>query len=227
MRDSLRLAEEAQEGKNAAIRACNLSETELLVGEIAATATAEKSVTLADRTGDPSLMMLFRVTRADALHAAGEWEKAAALFADAERRQQESQPQFPFLCSVRGYQYCDLLLSRGQAAEARDRAARTLEIARSENWVLDIALDNVTLGRAHLDLAMQTAGGGPSAVPASTDARTAPKGSMKPSKACALPSEATISLAAFSPAPHSAAPLAIGMARRATGTKQKRSLSGD
>jgi tetratricopeptide (TPR) repeat protein len=175
VRDSLRLAEEAQEGRNAAIRACNLSETELLVGEIAATATAEKSVTLADRTGDPSLMMLFRVTHADALHAAGEWEKAAALFADAERRQQESQPQFPFLYSVRGYQYCDLLLSRGQAAEARDRAARTLEIARSENWVRDIALDNVTLGRAHLDLAMQSAGSGPSAVPASTDARAAPE----------------------------------------------------
>ena len=58
---------------NAAIGASNLSETELLVGEIAAaTATAKKAVALADRSGDPFQMMAKRVTHADALHAAGE-----------------------------------------------------------------------------------------------------------------------------------------------------------
>ena len=53
MRAALRMAEEAQDWKNAAIAASNLSETELLVGDIAAAAaTAEKSVALADRAGD-------------------------------------------------------------------------------------------------------------------------------------------------------------------------------
>ena len=37
-------------------------------------------------------------------------------------------------CSIRmqGYRYCDLLLSQGRAAEARDRAAQTLEWARRQ-----------------------------------------------------------------------------------------------
>ena len=79
-------------------------------------------------------MMANRTTRADALHAAGEWEKAAGLFADAERRQQERWPENPLLYSLRGYRYCDLLLSLGRAAEARDRAAQTIEVGRRNNW---------------------------------------------------------------------------------------------
>ena len=47
------MTEEAQDWKNAAIRASNLSETELLFGAVAAAAaTAEISVALADRAGD-------------------------------------------------------------------------------------------------------------------------------------------------------------------------------
>ena len=117
--------------ENAAIAASNLSETELLFGDIAAAvATAETSVALADRAGDAFQMMVNRATQADALHAAGEWEKAEGLFADAERRQRERQPEYPLLYSLRGYQYCDLLLSQGRAAEARDRAAQTLRSGR-------------------------------------------------------------------------------------------------
>ena len=177
VRDSLRLAEEAQEGRNAAIRACNLSETELLVGDIAAAATmAETSVALADRAGGTFRMMANRTTWADALHTAGEWEKAAGLFADAERRQREQQPEYPLLYSVRGYRYCNLLLSMGRAAEARDRAAQTIVIARRDNWVLHIALDSLTLGCANLALALQCwVSGASAAKPTRTDARAAPE----------------------------------------------------
>ena len=56
-----------------ALYALNLSETELLVGEIAAAvATAEKGVAHADRSGDAFRMIIVRTTHADALHAAGE-----------------------------------------------------------------------------------------------------------------------------------------------------------
>ncbi len=40
---------------------------------------------------------------------------------------------------------------------ARDRASQTLEWVRLENWLLDIALDTLTLGRAHLGLALDAA----------------------------------------------------------------------
>jgi len=168
------MAEEAQRWTNAATRASNLSEAELLVGDIAvAAATAEKAVALADRIGDAFRMIAYRTTQADALHAAGEWEKAADLFAEAERRQQERQPEYPLLYSLGGYRYCDLLLSQGQAAAARDKAAGALQIARRNNFVQDIALNTLTLGRAHLALALQCLTSGASAAAAQGHARAA------------------------------------------------------
>jgi hypothetical protein len=73
---------------------------------------------------------------------------------------------------VRGYRPCDLLLSQGQAAEARDRAAQTLRMARENGDLLSVALDTLTLGRAHLALALQSLANRASAVSASSDAHT-------------------------------------------------------
>jgi TIR domain/AAA ATPase domain len=152
-RAGLQMEEARKDWRNASTSASNLSETELLVGDIAsATAAAKKSVTLADRSGDAFSMLLCRTTHAGALHAAGEWENAANQFADAERR--EKQRGFPSLVSFQGYLYCDMLLSRGQANEARGRASRGMEVARKNNLVLDIALDTLTLGRSDLALAL-------------------------------------------------------------------------
>jgi hypothetical protein len=167
------MAEAARNWRIAANVASNLSETELLVGDVAAAAvTAQKSVALADRAGDVFWRMCSRVTHAGALHAAGELEIAAGLFTDAERRQRELLPQYLLLISMQGYLYCDLLLSQGRAAEARERAAQTIDIARGNNWVLHIALDNLTLGRAQLGLALRLSNG-PTAQSASSDARDA------------------------------------------------------
>lgn len=174
MRTVLQIEEAKGDWRNAATVASTLSETEVLAGEIAtAVSTAELLVEFADRSGAVVQSMFMRTTQAAALHAAGEWERAADLFADAERRQREQEPRRPLLYSLRGYQYCDLLLSRRRAGEARDRAAQTIDIARNSNWLLDIALDTLTLGRAKLALALQSPA---SAHPAETirdDARAA------------------------------------------------------
>ena len=87
---------------------------------------------------------------ADALHQAGEHARAEALFREAERLQAERQSQFPRLYSLSGYRYCDLLLDLGRHAEVRERAAYAIEIARQNNWLLDIALDHLSLGRAEV-----------------------------------------------------------------------------
>jgi TIR domain/AAA ATPase domain len=174
LRAALRTDEEVQGWRNAAIIASNLSETELLVGQIAAAATtAETSVALADRGGVAFQMMLNRTIQADALHAAGEWEKAWDLFTDAERRERERRPKYAVLYSVQGYRYCDLLLSHRRAAEARGRAAQTLKWARTQNILLDVALDTLTLGRAYLALALQSPVDGAWAETARDHARTA------------------------------------------------------
>ena len=75
----------------------------------------------------------------------------------------------PLLFTGRGYQYCDLIISQGRPAEARDRATQTVEIARRNNWILFIALDTLTLGRAHRGLALLRPASGPSPEPASVD----------------------------------------------------------
>src|SRR5262249_19532930 len=120
LRAALRLDEDAGDWGNAAASARNLSEAGLVVGEISVgVATAERSVVNADRSGVKFHMISKRVTRADALHAAGERADAADLFADAERRQKEHQPKYPLLYSVHGFRYCDLLLAKGDYVAAR------------------------------------------------------------------------------------------------------------
>lgn len=108
-----------------------------------------------DRTGDPFVVLAAQAAHADALLAAGEWRRASEFFAKAELLQQGHRPLYPLLYSQRGYRYCDLLLSRSRAADARDRAAQTIEVARRMSWVHSIALDALTLGRAQLGLALQ------------------------------------------------------------------------
>jgi tetratricopeptide (TPR) repeat protein len=164
MRAALSKAEEAQFWVNAAFAASGLSQTELLIGAIAAaSAAARKCVAYAEPQSERFRMgVVSRAVQAEVLHGAGEREKAAGLFADAERRQRALDPQTPVLYSEQGYHYCDLLLSQGHAAEASIRATQTLEIARRNHWLIDIALDTLTLGRANFALALRSLASGPS-----------------------------------------------------------------
>ncbi|MBX7209997.1 MAG: hypothetical protein K1X78_16890 [Verrucomicrobiaceae bacterium] len=117
MRASLELAARQQDWKNAAIRASNLSELELTLGEVAgAVGDAEQSVTYADRSCDASMRMIMRTTHADALHQAGRRAEAETRFREAEQMQQEMQPAYPLLYSLRGFRYCDLLLAAPERA---------------------------------------------------------------------------------------------------------------
>ena len=174
LRAGLRMYEEAKDrAMAAAISASNLSQAELLVGEVtAAVSTAEQSVAHAHRSGDEFQMMYNQTTRADALHAAGRREEAEGLFADAEDRQKKRQPEYLLLYSLQGYRYCGLLLANGEWAAVRDRARRMLEWSKSHHSLLDIALDTLTLSRAHLGLALDAASQRP-ARPARDDAGAA------------------------------------------------------
>ncbi len=177
MRATLRINESKGEWKNAAVVASNLSELELTLGDVeCAVRDAEQSVDFADRSGDAFLKMVFRVTLADALHQAGRRDDARERFREAEAMQAENQPEYPLLYSFRGFRYCDLLLADAERAawrvetagpphpnplpqgergpevcgEVEERAVQTLPIAERNNWILDIALDHLTLGRAGL-----------------------------------------------------------------------------
>jgi hypothetical protein len=162
MRAGLKMYADSSDWRNAAIAASNLSQTELLFGAVAAAvADAQHSVEYADRSGDEFQIVVNRTTHADALHAAGRPDEAALLFADAEQRQQKQQPGYPRLYSLRGYQYCDLLLSQGEPAAARHRATKVLEWEVESDSLLDRGLVRLTLARADLALASNAAAGQP------------------------------------------------------------------
>jgi tetratricopeptide (TPR) repeat protein len=152
-----------EEWEKAAIVASNLSKFCLTIGDLSqALRIAQQSVELADRSGDGFSQMANRTTLAEALHQAGRTEEAAAAFHEAEVMQQQQQPIYPLLYSVNGFQYCNLLLDQTQIQKVKERAARTLEWVTPINWLLDIALDNLSLGRAWL-LEAQQAGTGDTA----------------------------------------------------------------
>ena len=138
--------------KGAAVPAGNLSELYLTIGDITlALKYANQSVDLADKSGDAFERMSDRTTLADALHQAGSQSEAESLFDEAGEMQKDWQPEYPFLYSLQGFRYCDLLLSQGRYPEVLSRALQTLEWAKIEGrLLLTIALDHLSLGRAHL-----------------------------------------------------------------------------
>jgi tetratricopeptide (TPR) repeat protein len=151
MRVALDMTIEQKDRYNAPIRAGNLSELQLTLGEVAkAIAVAEQSVDYADRSGDAFHRMSKRTTLADALHQAGDRARAEELFQKAECLQAEWQPVYPRLYSFPGYRYCDLLLDLGRHAEVRDRAEQFFEWRVPSDSLLTMAFDHLSLGRAEL-----------------------------------------------------------------------------
>ena len=144
----------------AAIIANNLSELYLTIGDLAqALAYGRQTVDLSDRSGDVFERLSNRTTLADALHQSGSLKEAEAIFREAEEMQKKRQVEYPLLYSLSGFQYCDLLLGQGKYRDVQDRAAQTLEWAHQADLsLLTIALDHLSLGRAHLFEALQKGG---------------------------------------------------------------------
>jgi tetratricopeptide (TPR) repeat protein len=135
--------------RNAARVAGNLSELHLTIGDVArAVEYGRESVELADRSGYWGWRMTNRTTLADAFHQSGRVSDAEPLFVEAEKMQKERQPEYPLLYSLQGFRYCDLLLGQGKIEEVLRRAGQSLQWAEGFKYLLDIALDHLSLGRA-------------------------------------------------------------------------------
>ncbi|MGC2221994.1 MAG: hypothetical protein WA624_06315, partial [Methylocella sp.] len=182
MRASLIMGVKQEDWQNAAIGASNLSELELLLGEVAlAVADSEQSVTYAEQSGNTFQRISKRTAHANALHQSGRRAEAEARLREAEDMQAINQPEYPLLYALQSFQFCDLLLGAAERAAWRrmlnssnipqpssllescgavsERAARTLQWAEQGNWsLLDIAHDHLSLGRAALYAAILEGG---------------------------------------------------------------------
>ncbi len=178
MRAGLKMRIHQKVWKNTATVAGNLSELEVMLGRLQdAVADARRAVNFADQSGHEFQRLRQRITAADALLHSGQRAEAGTLFAEAERMQAEVQPQFGLLYSLQGFQYCDWLLPPAEraawqlicgtgvwlakkrhrddehaaiCAEVERRANTTLSWVIPKDWLLDIALDHLTLARAGL-----------------------------------------------------------------------------
>lgn len=120
MRVGMEMRIKAENWQNAAISASNLSELEVTLGRLGeAESDARRAIDFADRSRDANWRMASCTTAADALHQFGDRDEARQLFEEAEKIQIENQPKFNLLYSLRGYQYCDLILAPAERAAWR------------------------------------------------------------------------------------------------------------
>ncbi len=159
MKAGMELQITQKDWSNVAVAASNLSALYLTLGDIApAISYARRSVEFADKSGDGFERESDRTTLADALHQSGAMEDAYVLFQEAEQMQGVRTPDYRFLYSLYGYRFCDLLLSWGEYAGVRERTEETIQIAKQQHWLQDIALDHLSLGRASMLLAIEQHG---------------------------------------------------------------------
>lgn len=136
---------------NAAQNANNLSESHLTIGDLPqALLYARKSIELADRSGNSFHRMDKRTALADVLYRMGRMSESESAICEAEEMQKNESPEFPFLYSIGGFRYCNLLLHQGKYADAQIRASITLQWMEQYGGPLYIALDYLSLGRAYL-----------------------------------------------------------------------------
>jgi len=112
MKAACELAAAQEDWRHVSVGARSLSELHLALGDVRSALTwAEQAVFMGDRSGENFHRQASRSDLADAQHQAGEIASAAALFREAEDLQKDLEPACPLLYSLRGFQYCGLLLS--------------------------------------------------------------------------------------------------------------------
>ena len=173
VREAVNYSKDFENWRNAAIGASNLSGLLLNLGNIAgALQFGEECVEHADRSQVEFQRIVNRARLADSLHQSGQRSAAESGFRDAEALQSEYDGQHHLVCSLRGFQYCDLLLSENftesrpcvgapvTSLESLDRqpvflAVRqwteiSLEFLEHHLPVLDLGLAYLTVARTYL-----------------------------------------------------------------------------
>ena len=149
MKAGLALALEQNDWDTAATGSSNLAEVYLALGSInGSLETSRSAIDYADLSGDPCRRMTARTIFADALHQENEIENSLSVFEDAEKLAPETPFGVSKLFGMWSYKYCDLLLSLGLKGKVESQAAYASSVFQGRKWLLDSALDHLSLGKA-------------------------------------------------------------------------------
>jgi TIR domain len=158
---------------NACVAAKNLCGLVVALGDLTTAAEhAAAAIEHADLTTNPFHQITSRAFRADVYWRQGRAGDARAGFLDCATRQTGFQPDEPFLYSLRGFQWCEVLLGDAEHSAwtgvadpgtltaicdmVTDRANHTLNLGVGNGWLVDIGLDRLTIARSNLYHAILT-----------------------------------------------------------------------
>ncbi|HEV7893687.1 MAG TPA: TIR domain-containing protein [Pyrinomonadaceae bacterium] len=151
LRQALEIRCSLEQWEPAANTASALRNAHLILGDLPqALNYSEEALNFAERSGVIAAQLRRKGELAIILHHMGQIAKAEALFHKAEEMQKIFQPEFPLLYSFGGFAYCRLLLDCCRFPEVINRAKQTLQWDTIFGAPFDIALDNLSLGRAFL-----------------------------------------------------------------------------
>jgi tetratricopeptide (TPR) repeat protein len=129
----------------------HLSQLHLARGELSrALDRARQSVEIAQASPDVAQRIDTLTTLGDVLHQAGQYVEAEGAFRRAEEQLASQGSARRWLPSLEGYQYCDLLLTLGRYQEVIERTETALQAALANGWLFDAAVEQLSLGQAHL-----------------------------------------------------------------------------
>lgn len=129
----------------------NISLLQLILGDIVqAKVSSQYSVDYAEQSGDVFMRKVTRATHAYVLFQSGELAAALAFFLEAEQIEQEIETEWTLLYADMGMNLCELLLEQGEIKKVIKRTEKTMQWMRESGWLLCIAQDELTLGRAYL-----------------------------------------------------------------------------
>jgi len=174
MRASLDLHVKQANWPGAAYAANNMGELDMALGRIpAAVEQARLAMDYADRGGDATQRMERRAALGYALHQQGAEAEALRWFGEAETMRPSDSSGYPLLTPLQGFQYADWLLTGAERqawavflspdgrsapgqpllkslAETRRRVQQALVIEMKNDWLVNIALNYLSLGRIAL-----------------------------------------------------------------------------
>ena len=149
MERSIEVDKEHDDDLNAAGNSSSLSEFLVLTGDLSAAERAsDDAVALADKAEDEFSQMAYRAQRVHVLAMRGQREQALDLFKQAEDRQSKLGQEF--LYSLPGFNYASFLIdtaTSGNLPALTHRVETTLGWVTAQDWLLDIALDELNLAR--------------------------------------------------------------------------------
>jgi tetratricopeptide (TPR) repeat protein len=156
MQDALEAYVALKTWEDASSSASNLSELYLAMGDLVqALNLAKESVEIADYGRNVFNRLAKRATLANALYYANRISDSVITFRKSEEMFKKYDGKSSFLYSTMGFMYCNLLLSQRKYEVVLNRARQTMKIAKRSNIPLDIALDNLSLGRAYMQKTQQ------------------------------------------------------------------------